>query len=152
MEKEQKKQLKQELKKIDTNTLREGIGTNKEYLAIAENEFDSRKDKKISEYFIDWILGIAYMSPAFFVLGLMCLGAYPSYFNVNNEFINPTNSSFGLNATFETIKQVSINTTTILLENGAEHPTTFFWLFWLSVIIVFIYPTVRLIINLVKRR
>lgn len=83
-------------------------------------------------------------------IGLFYLGSIPVYFGVNNEFVNPSNDSLGLNKSVQRVAEVGINVITDLMEDGAKHPVFWFWFFWVVVFYFMIYPILKTIWQIIK--
>lgn len=159
-EDKESKELKEKIKKIETKELREDIKSKKEYLSYAKEIYDKRKDRdikdKISENIYDLIEG----GLIIFVFAIFYFGALPNFFGVNNEFINPINNPqvvfnesiniSGINNTFYFLGYEGTKVTNQLMEIGAEHPTFWFWFFWIGVLYFLVIPMIKLMINIIK--
>lgn len=144
-----KKQL-EEIKQIPTKELRNLIHEKKESIELAEKEYFNRKDlpllKKITLPLGDLMEG----GIPSLVLGFFALGAIPKMFGVNNEFINPSNPSLGLNASFELVGEGGHLFFNKFFTIGSENPQLFFYLFIFGSFYLLVLPLLKIIYYLIK--
>ncbi len=145
--KEKEKQTKELVKTIETKTLRKTIKEQRKFIKIAEKEYGKRKDKSIKDIFLNGIYDLLDYSIIVLIFGIFMLGAIPNYFNVNDEFINPT-LNMSANESLELITYTPIKA---FHDVGASQPQFFFWFFWLTVFMAFIYPIINIVIDLFRK-
>jgi hypothetical protein len=130
-----------DIKTSETETLFVEKERCKQHLKCLEEELEKRKDKNISYKIERELKTLLTMSIPIIVFSLFYFGAMPTYFGVNNEFINPTNASLGINKTFE----IGIEMTTEFIKIGSENAKAFFWIWWAAVFLFMILPILRII-------
>jgi hypothetical protein len=140
--------LREQLEKLSTEELYKKINSSEEILKISKKVINKRPDRKIGDYFGELFEDMIISGGAIFGIALIYFGAIAPYFNVNNEFINPTNSSFGLNKSMELAGTGFVK----LMEVGSENPTFWFWFFWFVVYCSFINPILSILGELLKRK
>jgi hypothetical protein len=151
-EDKEKKELKENIKKLSTQEIRDKLKLNEKESKYLNKEFEKRNDKTRGELFSELFSNWIYAGGLILLLGLFYLGALPVYFGVNNEFLNPSNSSMGLNSSMIKVTDAGNKVIIEFMNSGAENPTFWFWFWWISVFILFIYPLVSLIIKLIRRK
>lgn len=144
------KVIKEEIDKLTSDEIRSKIQYNKEFQNYGESLIVKRKELTSGEKILGEINSILYSSLILIIIGLFYLGAMPVYFGVNNEFINPTNSSIGLNQSINLVGNAGIIIITNLMQSGAENPFIFFWLFWIGVLFIFIIPIIKVAYYIIK--
>lgn len=151
MAEQEQEKIKEEISQFNTKDLKKEIKNRENFIEVAKEEFSKRPDKPLKyifgrqfNHFITWGIFV-------FIFAIFLFGAIPVYFNVNNEFINPSNSSLGLNASFENLKNAGIEATQKLMDIGARNPKRFFWLFWIITAYWIVFPIIEIIIDLIKR-
>ncbi len=151
-EKKEKEKRKELVKSLETKNLEEEIKKQREFIDIAEEEYAKRKDRPIPEEIRKTISSLVEGGFFILIIGIILLGAIPSYFGVNDEFTNPTNMSISVNNSLDSVKDVGYDLLLRLHDVGEGSPKIFFWLFWVAVIIGFIYPIIKLVIFVIKRK
>ena len=148
---ENEKKLKEVVKSIETKELKNEIKEREEFIEIAQKEFNKRPDRKIKEVIGNSFSNIIDGGMIVFILGLFLLGAVPSYFDVNDEFLNPT-INMSVNESLDTIQDAGYEALSIFHDQGVEHPKIFYWLFWIAIFMWLIYPIIQVIIFIYKKQ
>lgn len=151
MKEERDKKLKEEVKLIETKELRAEIKDKEEFIEIAKKEYDKRQDRKIKDVLFEEFYGIIDYGLVIFLLGIIMLGAIPNYFNVNDEFLNPT-LNMSVNESLEIVAGSGYKVIEIFHDIGARRPEVFFWLFFGGVFLWLIYPIIKVIIFAFKKQ
>jgi len=146
------KNTKIDFKKETSEEIRNTIDKSNEYIEQGTKEIKNRGDETKGELLIEYINGMMVYGVMILFLGIFYMGAVPQYFGVNDEFMNPSNSSFGYD---NKIAQAS----NIIKEEifydfhykGSQNPTFWFWMFWFAVFMVYILPAYNLVIGCYKR-
>lgn len=149
--KQQEERIEGLVKKLNTPTLKLFIKEQEEVIKIANYEYDKRKDKSIKEKIVNQVWNIVDYGIVIFMFGLFMFGGLANLFNVNNEFTNPSNSSLGINQSFEYLEHIGVEVTSSFMNVGTTHPSIFFWMFWLVVIIGLIIPIFKIIYYIIKK-
>ena len=145
------KLLKQQLESLTSDEIRNQIKDNQLFNEYGQKMIDKRKEWSVKEFLSNQLMSIIYGGIIVFVFGIFYLGAMPAYYGVDNLFLNPINSSMGLNTSLDMINHAGYLILSDLIETGAQHPAIFFWLWWLLVFITFIYPLIRIILFFIRR-
>ncbi len=146
---EKKELVKREaLELLPTENLRNEIEKSQEIIEKSKKILDKRGDKKISETFGEQFNNIIIGGGIVFAIALIFFGSIPAYFGVNNEFINPSNNTLGINGSMNMVAGafVTIN------EVGQESYIFWFWFFWVVVYVSFINPIMIVIGELLKKK
>ncbi len=150
---ENEKKLKEVVKSIETKELKNEIKEREEFIGIARKEFNKRPDRKITEVIGNSFSNIIDTGMIVLILGLFLLGAIPSYFDVNDEFLNPSPElNISVNESLDLVKDAGYKALLIFHDKGAENPKVFYWLFWVAVFMWLIYPIIQVIIFIVKKQ
>ena len=145
---EEEKKIKELVKTIETKELKNKIKENEKFISIAQKEFNKRPDRRIREVISDKFMGIIDYGLIVFIFGLIMLGAIPSYFNVNDEFLNPT-LNISVNDSFEIVSNAGYKVIGNFHDVGTKHPEIYFWLFFVIVFMWLVYPIIEVIIYII---
>ena len=129
MKKSEKKRLREELEKFDSEEIRKKIERSREIPEIGRGIIKKRKETNTNEELEEMVSEILFHSIIIIMLGFFYFGAVPQYFGVNDEFINPSNSSIGYGNIGNMTNDAFIRVSSTLHESGASHPIFYFW-FW----------------------
>lgn len=150
-EEERNKRLKEFLKRYKTEEL-EGIF--KEFKQVTkqlDKEYSKRKDKNLKNIVGEEFENIIKGGFVIFIFSFFMFGAIPSYFNVNNEFLNPSESSIGLNHALNTLIKPVSDMLIRLMEIGSNNYKAMFWIYFLVVFYFLIHPIIKIIITVINK-
>jgi hypothetical protein len=144
-DKDIEEEVKKEIEKLSSEEIREKLKYSYKLLSIGRKTIFKRKEETIGERFGEELDTVLSFFMVLLIFGIIYLGAVPTYFGVNNEMLNPTNSSFGINNSILVAGEAGAIFLTRLVETGMKSPTFFFWFWWIMVISIFILPLINII-------
>lgn len=140
-----------DLSKVEKEVLKKQIKEKKEWVEQANKELEKRPKNTI-EMCGTCLSNLSSGGMIILMLSIFYFGAMSAYVGVTNEFINPTNSSLGLNNTFEMVNNAMLEITTKYLIIGEDNARVFFWLWWGIVFFSMILPILKLVSGIISLR
>lgn len=148
----EEKKLKESVKSIGTEDLRNNIKEKEEFIKVAQEEFHKRPDRKIKDVLFNSFGDILDYGLVIFIFGIIMLGAIPNYFDVNDEFLNPSSElNITVNESLDLVADSGYKVLLIFHDIGAKRPNVFFWLFFITVFMWLVYPLIKLLIFIYKK-
>jgi len=152
-ESERERKSRELIESYSTKELEVMLKESKELNTNLEKEFSKRKDRPLKYILEEELFNVIDRGMIIFILGIIVFGAIPVYFGVNDEFVNPTNSSFGLNNTFDLLRDVGVKIMDeSLMQAGRDEPFLYFWIFIIAGIMTFIFPILKIFYIIYKRK